>query len=168
MPLVTLLTAILLGMVISGCQPRPDALRLAPAETEIQPRQVVESAAYDGRQVAWGGIVVESRNLVDRTRIELLAFPLDNDGHPKVNASPTGRFLADYFGFLDPVDYGAGRRITVRGTLHGTQSGKVGEAAYTYPLVEAVEMKLWPDSSRTSNGFWPPQLNIGIGVYGGF
>lgn len=149
-----------------GCQ-SGGGLRLGDEETAVQPNQVAEAGGFLGRQVAWGGMLVSADNLRDRTRLEILSFPLDGEGRPQVDEAPGGRFQADYFGFLDPIDYAPGRRLTVRGTLGPMRHGKVGESPYDYPVVEAVEVTLWPEKS-SDGGLWPPQLHIGIGVYGGF
>ena len=166
-PLFTLLGVILL-LGVAGCQ-RPDALRTTPAETDVQPRQVSQAGGgtFRGRPVAWGGSLIAVENLSDRTRLELLAFPLDRDGAPRTGSDPTGRFVAEFQGFLDPADYAPGRSVTVRGVLAGIYRGKVGEADYDFPVVEAGEARLWPRSGD-GYGAWPPQLHIGIGVYGGF
>ncbi len=151
----------------SACQ-RRDALRTSPAETTLEPRQAAAGAAVLGQQVAWGGTVIRVENREDRTRLEVLAYPLDADGVPRVNRQPSGRFLSDHWGFLDPADYTPGRRVTVRGNIAGTVDGKVGEAIYRYPLLEAAETRLWETVPAASpGGWWPPQLHIGIGVYGG-
>lgn len=164
--LLPLLFAILL-MGAAGCQ-RADALRVTPAETDVQPRQVSQAGgdSFRGRPVAWGGSIISVENLSDRTRLQLLAFPLDRDGVPGTGSDPTGRFVAEVPGFLDPADYAPGRSVTVRGLLGGIYRGKVGEADYDFPVVEAGETRLWPRSGDVYG--WPPQLHIGIGVYGGF
>ena len=165
---MTMLLMLAVLLAVFGCQRREDALATSPAETAIEPRQVVAGSAT-GQQVAWGGTLIRVENLRDRTRLEVLAYPLDRDGVPRINEQPTGRFLADHWGFLDPGDYTPGRRVTVRGTITGSESGKVGDAAYVYPRVEAVDTRLWQSVTATQgSGWWPPQLHIGIGVYGGF
>lgn len=164
----TLLVFVLvLGAV--ACQ-RSAGIRTAPDETAVQPRQVSETGGFTGRPVAWGGNLIAIENLEDRTRLEVLAFPLDSDGVPDQGEPATGRFLAEYRGYLEPGDYAPGRLVTVRGTISRTREGKVGEAGYVFPVVESVEVRLWPPagSAAGSSGWWPPQLHIGIGVYGGF
>ena len=153
-------------LVAAGCQSTGGGLRLGAEEVAVMPRAAVEAGGLPGRQVAWGGIIVDAKNLADRTRLEVLAFPLDADGYPDEGESPGGRFIADFFGFLDPVDHAPGRRVTIRGTIGRIESGRVGEASYDFPVVETVEVKLWPQTGDGS--LWPPQLHIGIGVYGGF
>lgn len=151
--------------ILAGCQ-SSGGLRLGADEVAVTPQEAVAAGGMPGAQVAWGGIVLDVQNLRDRTRLEVQSFPLDSDGYPDAGASAGGRFIADYFGFLDPLDHAPGRRVTVRGTLNRLREGKVGEASYEYPVVETVEVKLWPEHGGGT--LWPPQLHIGIGVYGGF
>ena len=163
----TLVLLVILALfTTTGCQ-RKDSLKTSSAETAVQPRQVVAGAAVLGQQVAWGGTIIRVENFKDKTRLEVLSYPLDADGVPRINQQPNGRFLSDHWGFLDPGDYTPGRRVTIRGNLSGTVEGKVGEAAYSYPLVEGVEVRLWEATSAPANNWWPPQLHIGIGVWGG-
>lgn len=160
-----LLTA-LLTAVMTACA-TTESLTISPDETVVQPYQVSAAGADTGRRVAWGGTVIRVENRSERTRLEMLAFPLGSDGVPDTGRSPTGRFMADYRGFLDPVDYAPGRRATLRGRITSSHSGKVGDAPYQYPVIEVEEVRLWI-SGRSEGGWWPPQLHIGIGVYGGF
>jgi outer membrane lipoprotein len=155
-----------LAATITACE-TTGALPALPEETVVQPYQVSADGSDAGRRVAWGGTVIRVENLADRTRLEMLAFPLDSNGIPDTGGRPAGRFLADYRGFLDPVDYAPGRRATLRGVITGSHSGKVGDAPYQYPVIEAEDVRLWT-SGRSGGGWWPPQLHIGIGVYGGF
>lgn len=152
----------LAGLV--GCQ-TTEAVRASDADVAVQPREAADGG-HRGRSVAWGGTVVAVDNLRDRTRLEILAFPLDRDGYPRAEDKSTGRFLADHYGFLDPADYAPGRRVTVRGTLGAVEAGTVGDAPYRYPTVEAAEVRLW--SEEQADSFWTPRFHIGIGVYKGF
>ncbi|MEN8174969.1 MAG: Slp family lipoprotein [Pseudomonadota bacterium] len=151
---------------LAGCQ-QGNEVRVSPQEVAVQPDRVaVDAQTYQGRQVAWGGSIVAVKNLKDRTEIEVLAFPLDKRGRPDLGEHPRGRFLARYWGYLDPADYTPGRHVTLRGTVSGVRQGRVGDAPYAYARLSVVEVRLWPPAS--GDGWWPPQLHIGIGVYGGF
>jgi outer membrane lipoprotein len=65
-------------------------------------------------------------------------------------------------GYLEEVDHAPGRRITVTGPLGDNQAGRVGEAAYTYPLVQARDLHLWPPETRGDAG--RTRFNVGVGV----
>jgi len=102
------------------------------------------------------------RNLEQGTRLEVLSYPLDSRGRPEQDASPKGRFLLQREGYLEPVDYAPGRLITAVGAVTGVEEGKVGDAPYRYPLMQAEQLHLWPkpESYRRQT----PQVHFGIGV----
>ena len=49
--------------------------------------------------------------------------------------------------------------ITVVGTLNGSKVLPIGELKYTYPVVDLIEIKLWPKGMQTQ-----PMIHFGIGV----
>jgi outer membrane lipoprotein len=117
-----------------------------------------------GKQVLWGGVILKTVNLKDRTQIEVLAYPLDNETRPKTGATPLGRFIFEQPGYLEPANYASQRLITVVGTVVNTLPGQVGDTDYRFPLVTAKEHTLWPeyrDEGRRSN------IHFGIGVGSG-
>ncbi|MFP4560803.1 MAG: Slp family lipoprotein [Thiohalorhabdus sp.] len=133
---------------------------------EVSPREAKrDMASLEGSRVLWGGVIVNTTNLEDRTRLEILAYPLDGRQKPDVEADPRGRFLAEAEGYLETADYAPGRRVTVSGTLEETRKGRIGEAEYTYPVVEVADQELWTEDRRAPEG---PRFHFGIGViFGG-
>ena len=92
------------------------------------------------------------------TEIELLARPLDSGDAPERSDGSPGRFLARTPHFLDPAVYARGRRITVLGTVTGSEERQVGELPYRYPVVAAERIKLWPKEGPWVGGEYPPVL----------
>ena len=94
-------TVLLAGLLSSGCAsgPLPDdgvARELTPNGASATP----ESA--EGRTVLWGGIIVAAKNLAERTRIEVVGYPLDRySQRPRTDEAPVGRFLAYEDGYLE-------------------------------------------------------------------
>lgn len=121
--------------------------------------------AVKGRAFTWGGTIASVKNLADRTLVEVIAYPLDGSAEPDVGGQSTERFLADKAGFLEPVEYQPGRRLTVTGPLLGYRDGKVGEQNYRYPVLQASELTLWP-VDRTEP-FRQPSVGVGIGFGSG-
>lgn len=155
---VSLLFLPLLALQACATGPRFDAERYA---TTPDPREATgESTDPQGTAVLWGGIIINSSNLEEGTLIEVLAYPLDSAQRPQTDRSPHGRFLVFEERYLETVDYAQGRLLTVAGTITETRTGKVGEASYTYPLVKAEGLHLWPENGRTSR----TRFNIGVGV----
>ncbi|MGH8501457.1 MAG: Slp family lipoprotein, partial [Gammaproteobacteria bacterium] len=53
-----------------------------------------------------------------------------------------------------------GRLVTIKGVLSETQDGAIGEADYTYPVVRAEQIYLWPEeAARRDSG-----INFGVGI----
>ena len=136
--------------------PRYDTARY---DTSITPSQAVENnTTLRGKEVLWGGLLINSVNEKGGTQLEILAYPLDSTQRPETDESPRGRFLAVKTGYLETVDYAEGRLVTVAGRLAETRSGRVGEAAYVYPVVEAESLHLWPKISDA------PQTRVQFGI----
>jgi len=144
------LTALLLCACASQV---PQAIRKAPADAPTLEAVHADTDTYLGREVRWGGKLIETGNRENTTRLTVLARPLYRDGEPQYTDASAGRFIAIIPGFLDPQVYAADRRVTVTGTLARTEAGKVGEFPYTYPVVEATAWYLWPDETESYYGY---------------
>lgn len=151
------------AIALAGCVTDPFAGKLPPdLDRSVAPDRAV-SKANDLRNqaVLWGGEIVSVHNLKDTTEIAVLAYPLDSDSFPDVSKHTTGRFIVRYPGFLDPLDYGPGRLVTVLGRLDGVDKGKVGEAPYTFPVVKSSTLHLW---SRHRSPRSNVMFGIGVGI----
>lgn len=153
--------AVALG-ILSGCASSPK-FDTTGVDKTLQPKAAATNpSSSTGRRVQWGGVIVATRNLREQTQLEVLGYPLDRAGEPDTGAIPQGRFLLLQQGYLEPVDYAAGRRVTAVGTIARVEQGRVGEADYQYPVVNATQMHLWPRETpyqqRDSN------VHFGIGV----
>lgn len=151
-----------IGLLLGACATTPTFDTLG-ADTSLIPAEAAQQQdSLAGRPVAWGGVIIQSTNLQDKTRLEILAYPLDSDNRPDTNASPTGRFLAERPGYLETVNYAPGRLVTVVGPLEGTRTGRIGEIEYTYPVIEVRRMQLWRPAAEYYSS--EPQVRFGIGV----
>jgi len=148
-----LLTALLLG----GCASQvPLVIREAPADSpSLEQVRGEDTDGYFGKQVRFGGTIISTDNREDVTWLTVLGQPLYGDGKPEYTDDSAGRFIALVPEFLDPKVYAADRRVTVTGTLVRTEAGKVGEYAYTYPVVEATAWYLWPKDVAPYHGYDP-------------
>jgi outer membrane lipoprotein len=150
-------------LLLAGCASSPKVA--TDAERGITPTQAVsQETTGSATPLQWGGVIVETRNLSEATELQVLAYPLNSSGRPDVSDSPTGRFIVHQPGYLESVDYRKGRQVTATGRLTEKRPGKVGEAAYTFPVLQADELVLWPEQSeRKAN----PRVNFGLGVGSG-
>ena len=103
--------------------------------------------ALKGRTVILGGEILQTTNLREGTRIEILQRPLNESETPKLTDTTGGRFMAFCEEYLDPAVYAQRRRITVAGEVLGTYTGNVGEVDYLYPLISCEEIHLFPTAS---------------------
>ena len=136
----------------------------------IQPAQLSQSAdpSVKGRDFTWGGSVISVKNLEDRTLLEIMAYPLDSKGVPNIGGGTQGRFIADRRGFLEPTEYSSGTLVTVTGSMLGYTDGKVGEATYRYPALNAIQIKRWSDVESHYQKFpVKPRVNVGFGFGSG-
>ncbi|MGB5440610.1 MAG: Slp family lipoprotein [Gammaproteobacteria bacterium] len=149
---------VILLMLLSACASSP-GIDSSGVDRSLTPQGVaVQPQMAGGKQVLWGGVIIQTTNLSDRTQVEVLAYPLDASQRPQSGLDAQGRFIFEQTGFLDPASYAGGRLITVAGTVTGTRAGRVGESNYSYPVVSGRQHNLWPKESGGSG------INFGIGV----
>lgn len=155
-----LICTLLLAVGCASTKPRFDTSSVTAGVT---PQSTSAETVEQMPEVLWGGVIVNSSNLADATQLEVLAYPLNDKQRPNTARAPIGRFLAVSPGYLETADYAQGRLITVRGRLQETAVGKIGEANYTYPVVDILDSQLWKpeDYARPAS---QPRVNFGIGV----
>jgi outer membrane lipoprotein len=151
------------ALILAACASGPQISTEGVNQTVSPKQAVAEIEQLQGNEVLWGGMIVNSTNLEDSTRLEVLAYPLDGSQRPAVSEQPTGRFLALESGYLETVDYRQGRLVTIKGTLAETRKGEIGEADYTYPVVQSDQVYLWPEEDLADDDGWGG-VNLGIGI----
>ena len=148
---------LLLALLLSACASQvPLIIREAPADSPSLEQVRAHAADYLGRQVRWGGTIIETVNRENATWLTVLGRPLYRDGEPEFTDESVGRFIAIVPEFLDPKVYASDRRITITGTLLRTEAGKVGEHPYTYPVVQAEAWYLWAKETEWPYGYGDP------------
>jgi outer membrane lipoprotein len=153
------LALLALVLPLGACATTPE-FDLTGINRDLTPEQA-SAGNIQGQTVLWGGIIIDSKNLAQGTRLEILAYPLDSHHKPRTADQPIGRFLATRDSYLETVDYAPGRLVTLTGTLTGTQQGKIGDADYRYPNVAITALHLW--SKHDAEGV-DTRLHFGIGV----
>jgi len=115
--------------------------------------------AHVGEQVILGGYVLEVMNQPDQSQLLVLQTPLDYRSEPMNRDLSQGRFLVRTSRFLDPEVYGPGRKITVGGTVAGSEKQKIGEIDYPMPVIESRELTLWAEEKEYYRArpyyYWP-------------
>ncbi len=154
------LSVLLTLLLLSGCSTKP-VLPTEGANQELTPKQVSDTEQqFIGSRVLWGGVIVSSTNLEGSTRLEILSYPLDSKLRPLTDKKAGNRFLAHHRGYLETVDYSAGRQVSLVGTISGIEQARLGEHHYKYPTVDSDKIHLWPVESGESKS----RVHFGIGV----
>jgi len=151
--LVTLCSLGLASCVTPPLNTEAVSVNLSPAEVKASPDTAKGT-------VVWGGVIVSSINLIDRTQLEILAYPLDRYQRPEVTKQPIGRFLLQSPDYIETENFAPGRELTAIGSLQGLTKGEVGEASYFYPTVSLNDVYLW----NRDNSHEKPQFIFGIGL----
>jgi outer membrane lipoprotein len=114
---------------------------------------------YGGEVIMLGGRIIETKASPPLSELTVLQLAIDNSGRPVNLDQSEGRFIVQTKQLLDPAIYQKDILLTVVGTLKGSKILSIGGFEYTYPLVELIEIKLWPKGMRTR-----PMVHMGIGV----
>ena len=157
---LTKLALLALMSLLVSCASLPEFDTTA-VDDSLTPQSVIADPKNSRGKVAlWGGTILETRNLKDITQIEILAYPLNSSHIPLIEKKPLGRFIIKHKGFLEPSTYATGKRLTVLGNIGNMQQGVVGEARYTYSVIQARQLHLWSKDAGQSN----TRFHFGIGV----
>ena len=121
-------------------------------EVQQAPDQVM------GRVVLWGGRIIETRVLEDRTDVIVLQQPLEFDDSPRPSDEYYGRFIIRSPRLLDPAVFKQDLLVSVVGTLKNVEVSNVGEREYIYPVIEPEEVKVWKPKQEMM-----PTFHFGFG-----
>ena len=130
------------------------AVPTTPADVAVEPER------YHDADILWGGKILGVRNLADSTEVDIVAYPIDYAQRPDQNAPTQGRFILALAGYVEPLDFPAGRFVTLHGRLQGTRSRTIEDRDLVYPLVVEANVHLWP----VNFPYDQPQVSFGLGV----
>ena len=130
-------------LLLAGCAATPPELQTT-AEEALLPFESATETLPAGQPIRWGGEVVRVNNLQEGSVIETVQFPLNTSGRPIRSDQSGGRFRIQVSGFIDPAIYTPGRLVTAIGGFSELEQGHVGDQPYTFPVLEARHVHLWP------------------------
>lgn len=160
----SLLCYILAVILLAGCSTLSKEARRG-ADRKLTIDQVQSSPeTYKGRKVIWGGLIIQTENLEEFSQIEVLETELTIEDIP-TDGKSRGRFLIRTPRYIDPDIFRKDKRITVVGTIKGTQAGKIGKMNYAYLVIEPLEMKLFEDPRYRYRDMPPPWYFSPYGPY---
>ena len=145
-----------LFMMLTACSSHIPAEIKQSAENspDIQKTQLNPSQ-YIGHNVRWGGTILQVENKQNASWLSIVGFPLNSYGRPLTSVESTGRFIAIIDEFLEPIVYTNDRQITFSGKFIKTESRKVGEFLYDYPVIKIEHYHLWPIVSTPDTNHYP-------------
>ena len=161
-------------LVLSGCASSPIKSH-APIQISVAPAidvpygEVVKNVPdHLGVNVRWGGQIVAAEDVGDKTRLTVLAYPLNANGQPQPSSSSNGDFVGGRF-IVETTDFDietGGRFLTVYGTVSSKEVLTNGKLTKTIPVVTAVEFKEWSanDSVYAHRRHRLPYNGLGFGL----
>ena len=112
--------------------------------------QVKEApTTHVGKVLVLGGEILNATRLKEHTRLTVLQLPTGRNQAPTMDRTMSrGRFLAFQTEFLDPATVPSGTRITIVGKVSGATTELLDEMDYTYPTVNILFIKVWPEGMQ--------------------
>jgi outer membrane lipoprotein len=117
--------------------------------------------AFLGQVVLLGGRILETQPAAERSALNVLQLTLDAQDEPVEDDRSQGRFRVTAPRLLDPEVFRQGLRVTVVGRVSGSEVLAIGSLAYRMPVLEAIEIKLWPPQAAVDPY---PRFHFGFGV----
>jgi len=140
--------SLILLLLLAGCAATLPVPGFPPQDDGGPYAAMRSPERFQGREVLWGAMVIEVRNLAEQTEIEMLAFPLDAHQQPRIEASDQGRFLLILPGYAEPSDWQPGRFFTLHGNIVGLREGSLRGEPYLWPELRVRTAHLWPRDFR--------------------
>ena len=149
-------------ITLSGCA--TPVFKDAPTTMPTALAVADEPERYHDTAVVWGGRIIAVENLRDTTQIQVVAYPLDRAQRPEINESSRGRFVVVLPGYVEAMDYPAGRWLSVRGRIAGSEVHRIDEHDVLHPLLRSDEIHLWPREFPYEHGRFTFGLGVGVGI----
>jgi starvation-inducible outer membrane lipoprotein len=156
-----LVTCILITLFLSSCSYAfKESLRKS-SEEDIPFSSAQSNIERDtGAVFIWGGVIVNSVISESGNYLEVVQTPLNKYGKVVDPGVSEGRFIVYSPSGIDPDEYVNGRLISVIGFLIKGVDSHVDGAAYTYPVVEAIEIRPWDMmEGETPRAFFPAEMS---------
>jgi len=146
----------------------PPAIKNAP-EVNISYSQALKSAGSSKEApVRWGGKIIDVQNEQTYSLVQIMYYPLNYYGRPKLAEPNEGRFAVKSPDFLDPAIYTKDAEITVAGTLKGDVEQIIGKKTLKIPLILSKVIHLWPEIERNNAYYGYGGFGYGYPFYYGY
>ncbi|HHJ36087.1 MAG TPA: hypothetical protein ENJ87_10015 [Gammaproteobacteria bacterium] len=158
MPLktITYLAGIAAVVLLTACSSQVPIEIKQPLDGSPDLTQVrQQTAAYLSRKVRWGGVILKTENKQNSSELTIIAQPLNDEGKPYDADQSSGRFIAIMDKFMEPQLYSPDRKITITGQVLRTETRRVGEFPYEYPIIQVEHYYLWPPETEKTYYNYP-------------
>jgi outer membrane lipoprotein len=160
-PILSLLCFVIFASGCSRYQVIPDHLE-GQVNQQLPFKEIRDNPeAYKGELVVVGGEVLSIDRREDKTRIEVLQLPLEDDLIPVDRRTRTqGRFIALSGGKdpLDPAVLHEGVAITLVGEILGSEKIQVGQDEKYGPVFGIKDLTIWDEPH-----YWGQQSSFRYG-----
>jgi len=144
----------LLYLFLTACSGLPNPMRSEPY-THINFNEVKKDIpAYKGMPFRWGGVIINITNKENTSQAQLLFYPLNRYGRPRVVREAKGRFAIARSQFLDPAIFKEGTEVTVTGILTKEIIQKIGKRTLVLPQLDINHIHIWPKRQDYNNRFY--------------
>ncbi len=103
----------------------------------------------------WGGVIINITNEENTSQAQLLFYPLNRYGRPRVAREAKGRFAIARTKFLDPAIFKEGTEVTVTGILTKEVNQKIGKRVLILPQLDINHIHIWPKRQDHNDRFYP-------------
>jgi len=144
-------------LIFFGCAAQPPVPYSKTPVARVSVAEVrADVAHFTGTEVRWGGAISRVDNKTNETWIEIVSRQLRTSGQPRDAGKSSGRFIASFKVFADPVVYKIGQQLTVLGSITGQTKRPIGEHDYLFPMVTVTASVLWPVEPDPAYYDYPP------------
>ncbi|WP_115003705.1 Slp family lipoprotein [Haemophilus pittmaniae] len=156
----------LLSVTLTACVNAPQGLQ--KEHFNLHSLSQVQPSDYQCqcKTIRLGGKILNATALPNQMKLEVLSYPISSvSAKPSLDMPSNGRFITYINGFIDPATLQE-QFITVGGRLERREQGKIDQASYTYPVINAHHYRLWQlaqsyyyphDDWDDWGGFWRPR-----------
>jgi outer membrane lipoprotein len=149
-------------LLLCACSHLPPAIENAPTGDLSYNQAIQNINAHKNAMVRWGGVIIDIENEQYQSLIQVLLYPLNSSGRPRLDQANGGRFIIKSPEFLDPAVYTKNAEVTVYGALVGDMEKTIDKKTLKLPVVLLQVIHLWPPYN-------PYNYYGGYGIgYGGF
>jgi len=146
--------------LLAGCSHVISKESMALVDPAVTYQMVKDKTGlYTGKYVLLGGSIAAVRNYSAGGEMEIVQHDLDSRGRPESSEMSGGRFLAKSDGFLDPMVFLPGLRVSVVGRIDGEKTLPLDGIPYRYPVISVKEIRLL----KPDQGSPYPVFHFGVG-----